>query len=753
MDRTNPFLLKVQMIFRSLLSLLLAALIAGLPYGVVRAQSSAAPLEIDRLQGEITLDGVPDEEAWNALEPFPLTTYVPEAGNKPSERSDIRIGYTDDHLYVGARLYDSRPDRIRVNSYQRDDMSTGNDIFGIVLDTFNNNENALSFFTTPAGIRTDFTVLNDAEGRPPFNADWNTFWDVETRQNEEGWTVEMRIPFSSLRYQVDGGRVTMGINVLRWIARKSESAVYPAIPNNWGFYGQFKPSQGRDVVFRGMQSRQPLQITPYVLGGASQQHTLNEQGTEYVRRDDFTYDIGGDLKVGLSSNFTLDLTVNTDFAQVEADNQQVNLTRFSLFFPEKRKFFQERSSLFDFPLGSRSRLFYSRRIGINGGRQIPILGGLRLTGTSGEWDIGLINMQTGASGDIPTENFGVFRVRRKVFNPNSYAGGMFTSRVDGEGGYNYAYGMDGVIHLGGQDYLSYNLAQTLDSEREINPFSLDPTFIRARWETRKIEGFGYSLGFARSGNRFNPESGFLTRSDYTRIGDNFFYGWFADDSSPVQNYRVSIRANGYLRNSDGSVESSTLGSRLNVNYNSGASLSLGPSLDYEHLLREFELPGGIPVHAGGYHNYAMGMSYRTSSSHDMTGSASVDIGEFYDGRRWTGSVSPSWSASSHLSLGGHYQVTHLNFPERNRSFTAHIARLRLRYYFNTELSVSTFVQFSNAAERVTSNFRLRYNPREGNDLYLVYNEGLNTDRHSHTPARPLSNRRTILVKYTYTFNY
>lgn len=741
------------MIFRSLLPLLLVALLSGLPGGSVEAQSASDPLEIDRLKGEITLDGVPDEEAWNDLDSFPLTTYVPDAGNEPSERSDIRIGYTDDHLYVGAWLYDSRPDGIRVNSYQRDDMSTGNDIFGIVLDTFNNNENALSFFTTPAGIRTDFTVLNDAEGRPPFNADWNTFWDVETRQNEKGWTVEMRIPFSSLRYQVDNGRVTMGINILRWIARKSESAVYPAIPNNWGFYGQFKPSRGRDVVFRGMQSRKPLQITPYVLGGASQQHMLNEERTEYIRRDDFTYDIGGDIKVGLSSNFTLDLTVNTDFAQVEADNQQVNLTRFSLFFPEKRKFFQERASLFNFSLGSRSRLFYSRRIGISGGRQIPILGGLRLTGTSGEWDVGLINMQTGASGEVPTENFGVFRVRRKVFNPNSYAGGMFTSRIDGEGGYNYAYGLDGVIHLGGQDYLSYNLAQTLGSEGEISPLSMDPTFIRARWETRKIEGFGYSLGYARSGNRFNPKSGFLTRSDYTRIGDHLFYGWFADDSSPVQNYRVSIRANGYLRNSDGSVESSTLGSRLNVNYNSGASLSVSPSLNYEHLLREFELPGGIPVLPGEYYNYTLGLGYQTSSSHDVSGSAFVDIGEFYDGRRWTGRVSPSWSVSSHLNVGSYYQVTHLNFSGRGRSFTAHIARLRLRYYFNTELSVSTFVQFSNAAERVTSNFRLRYNPREGNDLYLVYNEGLNTDRQSYSPARPLSNRRTILVKYTYTFNY
>lgn len=717
-------------------------------------RKATSPMEVGRIDGQITLDGMLDESSWQRLQPLSLTTYVPESGNEPSEPSDVRLGYNGDYLYVGAKLYDSEPENIRVTSYKRDYMGRGSALFGIVLDTFNNNETALAFFTTPAGARTDFSVINDAEGYPPFNSDWNTFWDVETTRDAEGWTVEMRIPLSSLRYQVaQDGSVTMGVNVIRWIARKSESAVYPAIPNNWGFWGQFKPSQGRDVTFRGVESRMPLQITPYVLGGGSWQHELNEEGNAYRRVDDFTYDLGGDLKVGLSSNFTMDLTLNTDFAQVEADNQQVNLSRFSLFFPEKRKFFQERSSLFEYQLGFRSRLFYSRRIGINSGMQIPILGGMRLTGTTGDWDVGIMNMQTGAKGTVPTENFGVLRLRRKVFNDRSYAGAILTSRVDFDGTYNYAYGIDGVIYLGGDHYMGYNLAQTLDSGVNYDALSLDPTFIRAYWETRNIEGFGASLEFARSGNHFEPDMGFLTRRDYTQLGDRISYGWFAGDDSPVMNWRVDLVARGFLRNEDSSMQSGTLNPRMQVSFNSGASIQAGPSMEYEDLRSDFSLLGKIDIPMGSYTYYKVSGRYNTSSSRDLTARGSFELGEFYDGYRWSGGMSPNWSVSPHLNLGGTYQVNYLNFPVRDRSYTVHIGRLRVEYYFNTELSLSSFVQYSNAAERITSNVRLRYNPRQGNDLYLVYNEGLNTGRGDALPRRPLSQQRTILLKYTYTFNY
>lgn len=740
--------------FRFTLFLAFIMLVAGGGYTSAPAQSPrTSPVEISRLEGEITLDGVPDEAAWQGLEPYPLTTYVPEAGNEPSQRTDVRVGYTDAYLYVGARLYDSEPGEIRVTSYKRDYIGRGSSLFGIMLDTFNNNETALAFFTSPAGIRTDFSIINDAEGRPPFNSDWNTFWDVETRQGAEGWSVEMRIPLSSLRYQVRDGKVTMGMSLLRWIARESEGSVYPARPNDWGFWGQFKPSQAQDVAISGVESSSPLQITPYVLGGASQEHSLNQAGTAWVREDDFTWDLGGDLKVGLSSNFTLDLTLNTDFAQVEADNQQVNLTRFSLFFPEKRKFFQERSSLFEFQLGYRSRLFYSRRIGINNGMQIPILGGLRLTGTAGEWDVGVMNMQTGAKGSVPTENFGVVRLRRKVFNPNSYAGGIFTSRLDFDGGYNYAYGLDGVFHLGGETYAGYNLAQTLDSGYDNEPLSLDPTFLRLEWETRNVEGFGYNLEYIRSGKNFEPGVGFLTRDNFTQVGDNIYYGWFAGEDSPVMNYRIQLTARGFIRNEDGSMESGSLNPQIDVSFNSGASINAGPSMEYEHLQSDFNLLGEITIPAGEYTFYKFSGRYNTTSSKDLTARGSFELGEFYDGYRWSWDVSPSWSISPQLNLGGYYEINRLNFPDRGQDFTAHVARLRLEYYFSTELSVSTFAQYSNAAGRITSNFRLRYNPREGNDLYLVYNEGLNTDRRRELPVRPLSQQRTILLKYNYTFNY
>lgn len=733
------------------LSLLLVFVFASaFPANVILAQQ---PMEIPKIEGPITLDGVPDEPAWEKLEPLPFTSYLPEAGKEPTERSDVRIGYTDEHLYVGARLYDSQPGLIQSTSYKRDAAGLINDFLWLILDTFNNNETALSFAVIPTGARTDISVFNDAQGDLPLNFDWNTFWDAETVQNSKGWFVEMRIPFSSLRYQLTGNKVTMGLIVMRWIARKNESAVFPAIPNKWGFFGQAKPSQAREVVFEDLENKTPIQIKPYLLGGLGQQQLLNNAGTSYRREDNFTYDAGLDVKYGIASNFTLDATVNTDFAQAEADNQQVNLTRFSLFFPEKRKFFQERSSLFDFRLEEQNRLFHSRRIGINQGDEIPILGGLRFTGNAGDWDLGFMNLQTGRKEAVSSENFGILRLKRKVFNPNSYAGAMFTSRVSREGSYNYAYGLDGIIQIKDDDYLNFVIAQTLAEGNSNHPISLDPTYLRVKWDTRKIEGFGYNLEYVRSGRDFNPGVGFLLRRNYTRIGNNLFYGWFADEDSPVINYKLSLSGRGVFRNTNGSTESAVFGPKLEINFKSGSFLNINPRVSYEDLNQDFEIFEGMAIPQSSYYYYHLDGVYNTASSGAFTTDISYAIGEFFDGYRWSGDVSPTWSVNPHLKLSGFYQVNHLKFPKRNDTFTAHIGRLRLEYYFSTELSASTFVQYSNADERITSNIRLRYNPREGNDLYIVYNEGLNTNRFSHNPVMPLSDQRTILVKYNYTFNY
>ncbi|MBP1675336.1 MAG: putative rane associated hydrolase, partial [Bacteroidetes bacterium] len=284
---------------------------------------------------------------------------------------------------------------------------------------------ALVFSTTPSGLRNDLTVLNDAIAsnprNPPFNNSWNTFWDVKTTQNENGWFLEMRIPFSSMRFKEDNGKVIMGLICFRRIAHKNEVDIFPAIPPDWGTFSTYRASKANEVAFDGIHSKKPFYIAPYVLAGYQQDNVLNESGTAYELSGNSKLSAGLDAKYGLTNNLTLDVTVNTDFAQVEADDQQINLTRFSLFFPEKRTFFQERSSIFNFGFEGKSNIFYSRQIGLNKGEQVPILGGGRITGMAGKWDIGFLDLQTQSfdpsdtlQSSLPSENFGVLRIRRQV---------------------------------------------------------------------------------------------------------------------------------------------------------------------------------------------------------------------------------------------------------------------------------------------------------------------------------------------------
>lgn len=736
---------------RILLSLLLAG---GLPVGTFAQSPDSAPLTIPKLDGEITMDGMPDEAAWQQIDPLPMIMYLPESGGEPTEKSDVRIGYTDEYLYIGARLYDSEPSKMQATALDRDSGSPADDWLGIVIDSFNDNENALAFFITPGGARTDLTVYNDAQGQFPINISWDTFWDAPVVKNDDGWFTEMRIPFSSLRYQSSGGEVTMGLIVHRWIARKSESSIYPAIPNEWGWWGQWKPSLSRQVRFNDLENKRPFYVAPYLLGGFGQNHELNDDESAYLRDEQVTYDAGLDVKYGITSNLTLDLTVNTDFAQVEADNQQVNLTRFSLFFPEKRKFFQERSSLFNVSFGGPNRLFYSRRIGINDGEEVRILGGMRLVGRVGGWDLGLIEMQTAReSPGIPSENFGVLRLRRRVFNRYSYIGTMFTSRIGDDGTYNYAYGLDGTIRVFEDDYLIANLAQTFENGKQNTFISLDATRIHLAWETRRIDGFGYNLSFSRSGPDYNPGVGFEVRDNYSRFGNFIGYGWFSGQDSPFISHQILLNGSIFLNNDNGMTESADLGPRWIAEWKSGSYINAGASLFYEHLSEPFEIFDNVSVPGGDYYFYGFEGNFNTPESSLFITRIGLQAGQFFDGYRFSNNYSISWSLSPHFKLEPYYELNKVVFDKRNDAFTAHVGRLRLQYFFNNKLSVSTFAQFSNASESLISNFRLRYNPREGNDLYIVYNEGLNTDRYSYTPVRPLSSNRTILIKYTYTFRY
>ena len=713
--------------------------------------SQSDPLVIPRTNGPVKLDGNIDEPAWEGIEPLPAVMQVPRFGIEPSEQTEILLAYDNEYLYVAGRLFDSQPSAIHATTMKRDDTEESSDMFGIVLDTFNDNENALVFITTPTGSRLDMTITGDAQ-LGGSNSSWNTFWDVETVRNGDGWFAEMRIPFSSLRFQDMDGRVVMSFITYRWIARKDERVIFPAIPRNWGTLSHMKPSKAHEIVFEGIHRRRPLYFTPYFLGGNGQSYDLNDTGKKYERNDEPTHEAGFDVKYGLTSNLTLDVTVNTDFAQVEADDQQVNLTRYPLFFPEKRLFFLERSSNFDFSFYRSNRLFHSRRIGIHDGKLVPIYGGIRLVGRADQWDLGFLSMQSEKIEELPSENFGVLRLRRQVINPYSYIGGIVTSRMGTDDSYNTAYGLDGIIRVFGDDYLKLNWAQTFENDRKNNTASLDNSKIRAHWERYRYTEWAYGLNYSRTGADYNPGMGFEQYHNSTNLIHFLRYGWTPGERSPLFQHRLYEDVWLQIRNSDNSIKSCVTHAGWLFTFKSGYSGHLWFAHNLEDVREPLVFSNDSEVPVGKYEFFDFMGTVTSPGGRLLNVKTTLNAGEFYDGRRVSLSLEPSRSISSHLELGGTYQLNFVEFPDRNREFTAHIGRLRVLAMLNVRYSLTAFVQYNSAADKAIANIRFRYNPREGTDLYLVYDEGINTDRGRDDPILPVTSDRTVMLKYSYMFN-
>ena len=730
----------------------LTLLYAATPALAQPAGQAPADFIVPRIQGAIAVDGRVDEPAWTAIPPLPLVTHEPVFGEEPSEPTEIRVAYDDAYFYVSCRCY-GNPDRISATSFKRDQLTGESDYLGILLDTYNDNENGVGFFTSPTGARIDFAVSQDAEGVRPLNLDWNTYWDAAARQTDEGWFVEMRIPFSSLRFETNEGSVVMGFSVQRFTSRTYETAIYPAIPPTWGSMSWVKPSTLIDVVFDEVQPRRPLYLTPYVLGGLGQEATLDEFRSGYLTERDPIRDVGLDVKYTPSTNLNLDVTANTDFAQVEADDEILNLSRFSLFFPEKRAFFQERASVFDFNYGDRNSLFYSRRIGLHGTDQVRILGGVRLVGRFEGWDVGALSMQTEKMSrlDLSSENFGVVRIRRRAFNENSYVGGMLTTRLAVEGGYNIGYGVDAVVRLRGDGYALVNLAQTLDDAHAPRLSVLDVSRVRIGLERRRYTGLTYSAAFNRSGRGYWPEMGYEQRFDYSSIETTTSFGWIAGDSRDLHRYRTSLRSGFIFRNSDSVLETFNLGPAADVTFKSGAAMHVWAPYWRQDLLQGFQITEEVGVPAGTYTYAGIDGGGSTPPGRTVRLEYLLTMGGFYDGWLLSLAAAPTWVLSSRFELGTFYQLNQVVFPDRRQELTAHVARVRLQATLNTQFAFAAFVQYNSAADLIVTNLRFRYNPREGNDFYIVYNEGLNMDRLSYSPVPPLSGTRAVIFKYTYTF--
>jgi hypothetical protein len=719
----------------------------------INLQGQSSPMKVTKISGGINFDGVPDEAVWEEIEEIPLIMYRPVFGGAPTEKSVIKMAYDDEYLYLSGRLYYHNQADIRAVGKKRDYMSFSPDWFGLTIDTFNDKENGMMFGVNPNGARNDGAIKNDLLITSDINFSWNTFWDAKTVMTESGWTAEIRIPFSSLRFQSENGITRMGVIVMRSIAAKGETLTWPAVSPKF-MYPFWKPSLCTPVEFVGLEPKKPVYISPYVTAGGAQINKLNEAKSGYEMASTFKREAGIDVKYSLTNNLTADLTINTDFAQVEADNEVINLTRYSLYFPEKRNFFLEKADVFDFSLLGNNNLFYSRRIGLYKGSPVRIYGGVRLTGRVGEWDVGFLNMQTEKFDENPSENFGVMRAKRKVFNPHSFVGGIVTSRLGTDGMYNVAYGLDGLFRVTGDDYLTIKWAQTFENDVVNKMFDSSPARSVFRWQRRKETGFAYDFIYGWSGKSFNPGIGFEVKDNYHGPEATFQYGWLPGKESFLRHHKISLASYRWWNTVSDHHETTNAILQWNFNAKKGYSWYFATHWNLENLPVNLILGNNqARVPAGEYSFVDFSGYYESSVTRAFSYTLFTNAGDFYDGWKWSFYTIPNLKIGTDYDIGLYYRIDRVKFPERSMDFTNHIVRLNGLMTLTTKTSLSAFVQYNTAINRVIGNIRFRYNPRDGNDFYIVYDEGLNTNRTRLTPSLPFTASRTVLLKYTCTFTW
>ncbi len=442
---------------------------------------------------------------------------------------------------------------------------------------------------------------------------------------------------------------------------------------------------------------------------------------------------------------------------MEADGQQIALDRFPLFFPERRRFFQEASSLFDYTGANGTRLFHSRRIGLTpGGAPVRILGGARLVGRIGAWDVGLLEMQTQDSDALPGENFGVFRLRRPVLNQWSTAGMMLTT-YGGGGRANVALGGDTSLRIHGDEYVGLKWAATLDDDEGDDVSVGSRSFVDAKWERRTQRGLSYTWQFTRAGRDYRPELGFMPRRDFTTanvVGNWFFY---TDRHRYLRRVYPGALAFTTFRNADGVLESGMYAVWVEWDTKSGGTAWIEPKWFHENVLVPFEIGDRVTIPAGSYDFADLQIASFMGSGRKLRADVDFRTGTYFDGRRTQVLVTPTWNVNRHLELGGDYQLSALRFPARGQSANLHLLRLRVRTALDARASGNAFVQYNSTTGRLDFNVRLRYAVAEGTDLWLVYNEGLDVERDRDVLQQnrftPLSMSRALVVKYTHTFSF
>jgi hypothetical protein len=718
------------------------------------------PISIPKGEGELILDGISDEALWSNACSVPFIVYRPVWGMEPSERTELLVTYDEAYLYVAGRCFTKDINTLVARNLVRDGWR-GDDWMTFHVDSRFDRQNALVFSIYPLGSRYDAAVSNDAVdlGTSSFNQDFNMIWEAASIINEEGWFYELKIPLYNLRFKpLAEGKIYMGISAARTLQHHQEVHQFPAVPLDV-MDPMSKPSFKQPVVLEGIPKQKLFWLTPYTL--LSRSRSMVPQVEEgFKKQINYNKQLGLDAKIGLSSYLTMDISVNPDFAQVEADDQLVNLTRFSLFFPEKRLFFQEAAGLFDFNLGNNTQLFYSRRIGIDQGRLTPIYGGLRLTGKWDErTDIGVLSMQSapvddGSGGRRETENFSVVRARTRMFNERSFVGMMFTQRLSRQQS-NYALGADAMINPLNNQYILLSAAQTFLQENQKFDYGIQRGRYTLSWENRQSNGWHHRMSYVYSGKDFDPGIGFVDRSNFHQWSGNLNYGSFATNKEDKFQYKrwTLLNFSGFMQPGTQIWETLTLGSSLLLRTFSGVDWTLTSQFQRELLETPLNFGNGVVIEPGIYGFTDFGMAYFPPTFRNVRSTVRLSEGGFFNGRRFQGSINPVFNLGKHWEIRTLYTYTRLRFAEWNLYRDIHLGRLQVNFALDLHLSIAWILQYNSVVDQYFNNFRFRYNFKDGHDLYLVWNENfLSHNRQGLEGLMPEKGDQALILKYNYTFD-
>jgi hypothetical protein len=702
------------------------------------------------------IDGKLDDASWKDAAPFAgFVQRELQEGAPVTERTEVRILTDGEALYIGAWLYDREPLRIVPGEKVRDVTLTNSDYFAIILDTYLDRQNGFVFATTPAAVEYDGQVVKEGEGgglsvtgqtraqsgsMGGFNLNWDGSWTVATSVDSLGWYAEFRIPFSTLRY---GGGATQrwGLNFARSIRRKNEEAFWAFIPRQFNLY-----RLSRAGTIEGIQVpvRRVATVTPYVLGGMQRAWELDAAGINNLDKSTPS-EFGADLKFGLTPALTLDLTYNTDFAQVEVDEQRTNLTRFPLFFPEKRPFFLENAGIFSAGTPQAVDLFFTRRIGIDtSGRPVPIIGGGRVSGRLAGMTVGMLQLFTeDVRNGPPTTSYTVARVSREL-SARSRVGVLAVQRMatDSTDDHNRTYGFDGRIGAGQDWTFDWWGAKTETPGRRDGDdfaYSARAGYATADWNN--------NVRFMQIGDDFNPEVGFLNRAGGYRYYEVSLmrlvrvprWKWLKQ-WNPHSSFRGYYGLDGFYQSGQWHVD------LTEVEFANGGRF--GPELNIYHegLQQPFQIARNVTLPIGSYDYPSLGLDLTTNPSSPVSLTLRGDFGPFYDGHRNGGNATVIMRQGASFSSSVLFDYNDVHLDEGD--FVRYLIGTRLAYFFTPRVLVQSLVQYNNQAQAWTANARFGWLNTAGTGLFVVFNEGQVADGFFNW-VRPQS--RSFIVKYTRQF--